>query len=364
MRFRDFKPVVKESKTPEQIKLDYCRGLITKEDAVSSLKKLAEETDAEKEFNAAFDKEYKKAFGDKKPAQSKREPEKFGGLGSQQAYDEYKQDLEKRQASMLMRRAKPGDAMDPWDPDDGNVYKDETTWHLDPNFSGSPGDFEQPWMKVNTKYTVGPDGRIDFGQRKPYKDDRPPQYQELSDKEWAAFKKSQLRVDYPNTPNDKLPWYLRKDDPDFVPYMSGKKPSGGDADPAGMTGATAAGTPSRGGDADPGGMTGADAAGTPAKPSGKGPNLQTNLGRSRTDKSNQSDDTGPDDKEAARIAKRSEKRQAAKQDSLDDLSFGNAFKRARKAHGGAGGIFTWRGRRYQTNIKGERYVKNPTPVQI
>jgi hypothetical protein len=44
-------------------------------------------------------------------------------------------------------------------------------------------------------------------------------------------------------------------------------------------------------------------------------------------------------------------------------SFGAAFKAARKAHGGAGGVFTWKGKAYQTNIKGESYVKNPKRVK-
>jgi len=43
-------------------------------------------------------------------------------------------------------------------------------------------------------------------------------------------------------------------------------------------------------------------------------------------------------------------------------SFGAAFKRNRKKHGGPGGVFTWNGKQYQTNVKGEKYVKNPTPV--
>jgi hypothetical protein len=45
-------------------------------------------------------------------------------------------------------------------------------------------------------------------------------------------------------------------------------------------------------------------------------------------------------------------------------SFGAAFKAARKAHGGPGGVFTWNGKKYQTNVKGEKYVKNPVPVKI
>jgi hypothetical protein len=44
------------------------------------------------------------------------------------------------------------------------------------------------------------------------------------------------------------------------------------------------------------------------------------------------------------------------------MSFGAAFKAARKEQGGAGGEFTWQGKEYQTNIAGEAYVKNPTPV--
>lgn len=45
-------------------------------------------------------------------------------------------------------------------------------------------------------------------------------------------------------------------------------------------------------------------------------------------------------------------------------SFGAAFRAARKAHGGPGGVFTWRGKKYQTNIKGEPYVKKPKPVKV
>jgi hypothetical protein len=53
---------------------------------------------------------------------------------------------------------------------------------------------------------------------------------------------------------------------------------------------------------------------------------------------------------------------ATKSSSYDDMSFSAAFKAARKEQGGAGGEFTWHGKEYQTNIAGEAYVKNPTPV--
>lgn len=45
-------------------------------------------------------------------------------------------------------------------------------------------------------------------------------------------------------------------------------------------------------------------------------------------------------------------------------TFGQAFNLARTKHGGPGGMFTWNGKQYQTNIKGEKYVKNPTPVDL
>ena len=48
--------------------------------------------------------------------------------------------------------------------------------------------------------------------------------------------------------------------------------------------------------------------------------------------------------------------------SLDKLSFSKAFNESRDEHGGPGGVFTWRGKKYQTNIKGEAYVKNPKSV--
>jgi hypothetical protein len=48
--------------------------------------------------------------------------------------------------------------------------------------------------------------------------------------------------------------------------------------------------------------------------------------------------------------------------SLDKLSFGKAFNKSRREHGGPGGMFTWKGKKYQTNIKGEDYVKNPKSV--
>jgi len=40
--------------------------------------------------------------------------------------------------------------------------------------------------------------------------------------------------------------------------------------------------------------------------------------------------------------------------SYDNLSFGKAFAAARKAAGGGGGVFMWRGKPYQTNVKGEK----------
>ena len=47
---------------------------------------------------------------------------------------------------------------------------------------------------------------------------------------------------------------------------------------------------------------------------------------------------------------------------LDSMSFGKAFAAARKAHGGSGGMFTWKGKQYQTNVKGEKYVTDPKTV--
>jgi len=45
-----------------------------------------------------------------------------------------------------------------------------------------------------------------------------------------------------------------------------------------------------------------------------------------------------------------------------EQSFGQAFSAARKAQGGPGGKFSYKGKEYQTNIKGEKYAKNPTSV--
>ena len=42
--------------------------------------------------------------------------------------------------------------------------------------------------------------------------------------------------------------------------------------------------------------------------------------------------------------------------------FGTAFKKARAKHGGAGGKFSHKGKEYQTNVKGEKYVTNPVSV--
>ena len=45
-----------------------------------------------------------------------------------------------------------------------------------------------------------------------------------------------------------------------------------------------------------------------------------------------------------------------------EISFGTAFKQARAKHGGPGGKFTYKGKEYQTNVKGEEYVTNPVSV--
>lgn len=45
------------------------------------------------------------------------------------------------------------------------------------------------------------------------------------------------------------------------------------------------------------------------------------------------------------------------------MSFKDAFGAARKAHGGAGGVFTYKGEKFQTNIKGEKYVAKPKKVK-
>jgi len=45
-----------------------------------------------------------------------------------------------------------------------------------------------------------------------------------------------------------------------------------------------------------------------------------------------------------------------------NMTFGEAFKQARKDYGGAGGVFTWNGKQYQTNIVGEDYVSKPKSV--
>ena len=47
----------------------------------------------------------------------------------------------------------------------------------------------------------------------------------------------------------------------------------------------------------------------------------------------------------------------------DSGSFSDAFKKARAKQGGAGGVFDYKGKKYQTNVKGEKYVKNPTVVE-
>ena len=49
-------------------------------------------------------------------------------------------------------------------------------------------------------------------------------------------------------------------------------------------------------------------------------------------------------------------------DNSGPSDFGAAFASARKKHSGAGGKFTYRGKEYQTNVKGEKYVTNPVSV--
>ncbi len=57
------------------------------------------------------------------------------------------------------------------------------------------------------------------------------------------------------------------------------------------------------------------------------------------------------------------KKTVKKRVSSSPTSFGAAFRAARKAHGGPGGSFTWKGKVFQTNVKGEAYVKNPKRVK-
>tara|TARA_R110002096_G_scaffold367369_1_gene560664 strand:+ start:4661 stop:5656 length:996 start_codon:yes stop_codon:yes gene_type:complete len=45
------------------------------------------------------------------------------------------------------------------------------------------------------------------------------------------------------------------------------------------------------------------------------------------------------------------KKTTTKKESLDDLSFSKAFRQSRNAHGGDGGVFTWKGKKYNTNLK-------------
>jgi len=49
--------------------------------------------------------------------------------------------------------------------------------------------------------------------------------------------------------------------------------------------------------------------------------------------------------------------------TTDSESFSDVFKKARSKQGGAGGVFDYEGKKYQTNVKGEKYVKNPTVVE-
>lgn len=47
-----------------------------------------------------------------------------------------------------------------------------------------------------------------------------------------------------------------------------------------------------------------------------------------------------------------------------ERSFGDTFKEARNIQGGAGGVFEFQGKDYQTNIEGEAYVNNPSRVNV
>jgi len=52
-------------------------------------------------------------------------------------------------------------------------------------------------------------------------------------------------------------------------------------------------------------------------------------------------------------------------EGISALSFNEAFRQARAANGGQpGGVFTWRGKLYQTNIVGEEFVTNPVQVNL
>ena len=62
------------------------------------------------------------------------------------------------------------------------------------------------------------------------------------------------------------------------------------------------------------------------------------------------------------VTKRKVATVAPKSTASDDMSFGDAFKAARAKAGGAGGMFTYKGKQYQTNVKGEKYVTNPVSV--
>jgi len=54
---------------------------------------------------------------------------------------------------------------------------------------------------------------------------------------------------------------------------------------------------------------------------------------------------------------------AQKQDA-PEKTFGETFKEARSIQGGAGGVFEYNGKDYQTNIVGEAYVKDPSRVTL
>jgi hypothetical protein len=52
-------------------------------------------------------------------------------------------------------------------------------------------------------------------------------------------------------------------------------------------------------------------------------------------------------------------------EGISALSFNEAFRQARAANNGQpGGVFTWRGKLYQTNIVGEEFVTNPVQVNL
>ena len=85
--------------------------------------------------------------------------------------------------------------------------------------------------------------------------------------------------------------------------------------------------------------------------------------KNKSEKPTVSSQTKPDKARPSQNTNTNTNTGATNSSSYDDMSFGAAFKAARKEQGGAGGEFTWHGKEYQTNIAGEAYVKNPTPVR-